>query len=114
MWEKLFQYKFYQYSNDLSAAWIWSRIRRIGRSRYNIFKEKLGYLEGGSDTLLQAMRHYIEENGGEFCLKSPVTKIIIEKDQAKGINVNKQFIAFDQIISTIPLPYLPNIMPLAL
>ena len=31
LWKKLFDYKFYNYSNDLSAAWIWSRIRRIGR-----------------------------------------------------------------------------------
>ena len=50
LWRRLFELKFYQYSNQLSAAWIWSRIRRIGRSRYNLFREKLGYLEGGSDT----------------------------------------------------------------
>ena len=33
LWRRLFDYKFYEYSNNLSAAWIWSRIRRIGRSR---------------------------------------------------------------------------------
>ena len=37
LWRRLFDYKFYDYSNNLSAAWIWSRIRRIGRSRYNLF-----------------------------------------------------------------------------
>jgi protoporphyrinogen oxidase len=116
LWEKLFEYKFYHYSKNLSAAWIWSRIRRIGKSRYNIFKEKLGYLEGGSETLLQAMRKYIEENGGEFRLKSPVSKVIIEQDQAgqdqiRGINVNGEFLSFSHIISVIPLPYVPSIMP---
>ena len=40
----------------LSAAWIWSRIRRIGRSRYSLFREKLGYLEGGSSILLNALK----------------------------------------------------------
>lgn len=45
LWRKLFEYKFYHFTGNLSAAWIWSRIRRLGRSRYNLFKEKLGYLE---------------------------------------------------------------------
>ena len=111
LWEKLFEYKFYELSNNISAAWIWSRIRRIGRSRYNIFKEKLGYLEGGSNTLLQAMRKFIEEKGGKFYLKSPVSKVLIEKNKAHGIYVNNKFLPFDKVISTIPLPIIPNIMP---
>jgi hypothetical protein len=68
LWSRLIDYKFYDYSNNLSAAWIWSRIRRIGRSRYSLFREKLGFLQGGSDTLLQAMRADIEKNGGEIRL----------------------------------------------
>lgn len=31
LWRKLFELKFYDYTSNLSAAWIWSRIRRIGR-----------------------------------------------------------------------------------
>ena len=71
LWRRLFDYKFYDYAGGLSAAWIWSRIRRIGRSRYNLFREKLGYLEGGSNTLLQALKADIEAHGGEVNLKSP-------------------------------------------
>ena len=66
LWRRLFEYKFYEYSGSLSAAWIWSRIRRIGRSRYNLFREKLGYLEGGSGTFLTAMKAAIESKGGEI------------------------------------------------
>ena len=33
LWAPLFSLKFYELSDNLSAAWIWSRIRRIGRSR---------------------------------------------------------------------------------
>ena len=51
-WQTLFDYKFYQYADNLSAAWIWSRIQRVGRSRYSMMREKLGYLEGGSETIL--------------------------------------------------------------
>ena len=111
LWRRLFEYKFYNYSDNLSAAWIWSRIRRIGRSRYSLFREKLGYLDGGSETLLQGMKQNIEAKSGEFRLKSPVTRVIIENGQTKGVEVDGQIEYFDKVISTIPLPYVPKIMP---
>jgi protoporphyrinogen oxidase len=111
LWRRLFDYKFYDYTDNLSAAWIWSRIRRIGRSRYSLFREKLGYLEGGSETLLQAMRADIEAHGGEIFLKSPVSKVIIEDGEVRGLDVAGKIEAFDKVISTIPLPYVPRLMP---
>lgn len=111
LWRKLFDYKFYEYATGLSAAWIWSRIRRIGRSRYDLFREKLGYLEGGSNTLLQAIKAVIETNGGEVRLKSPVEKVVIEDGKVRGLRVNGEIECFDKIFSTIPLPYVPRLIP---
>ena len=111
LWRKLFDYKFYDYAHDLSAAWIWSRIRRIGRSRYNLFAEKLGHLEGGSDTLLRALQTRIEAHGGEFRLSSAVSRVRIEDSKVKGIEIGAVFEPFDKIVSTIPLPYVPRLMP---
>jgi protoporphyrinogen oxidase len=111
LWRRLFDYKFYDHVGNLSAAWIWSRIRRIGRSRYNLFREKLGYLEGGSRTLLQALYGAIESNGGVIHLRTPVTKVVIEQGSVKGVEVNGQVETFDKVISTIPLPYVPRVMP---
>lgn len=111
LWRRLFDYKFYDYASNLSAAWIWSRIRRIGRSRYSLFREKLGYLEGGSGTLLQAMKSAIEIGGGEIRLKSPVEKVVIEGGKVTGVQCAGNFEAFGKVISTIPLPYVPHLMP---
>ncbi len=111
LWRRLFDYKFYDYTDNLSAAWIWSRIRRIGRSRYSLFREKLGYLEGGSETLLQAMRADIEAHGGEIRLKSPISKVVIEAGIVRGVEISGRFIGFDKVISTIPLPYVPKLIP---
>lgn len=111
LWRRLFDYKFYDYTSNLSAAWIWSRIRRIGRSRYNLFKEKLGYLEGGSETLLQGIYADIRKNGGEVRLQTPVTKVIIENSSVKGIETLNGIEQFDTVISTIPLPYIPRVIP---
>jgi len=111
LWRRLFDYKFYDYTDNLSAAWIWSRIRRIGRSRYNLFREKLGYLEGGSETLLQAMRADIESRGGEIRLKSAASKVVIEAGAVRGVEAAGQFESFDKVVSTVPLPYVPRLMP---
>jgi protoporphyrinogen oxidase len=111
LWRRLFDYKFYDYSDNLSAAWIWSRIRRIGSSRYDMFREKLGYLEGGSEVFLQAMKSDIESRCGEFRLQSPVSKVIIEDNMVMGVEFSGKFEAFDKVISTIPLPYVANLMP---
>lgn len=111
LWRSLFDKKFYNYANSLSAAWIWSRIRRVGLSRYDLFREKLGFLEGGSKTLSNALKEAIESHGGEIHLKSPVTKVVLDSGNVKGIMISGRFIAFDKVICTIPLPYISSIIP---
>ena len=111
LWQRLFDYKFYEYTDNLSAAWIWSRIRRIGRSRYSLFKEKLGYLKGGSHTLLQALKKEIESSGGKIFLNSPVSKVVIESQKVIGVEVGGKLQKFDKVISTVPLPYIPSLIP---
>ncbi len=111
LWKRLFELKFYEYSYELSAAWIWSRVRRIGRSRYTLFKEKLGYLEGGSETLLNSMKESIERMGGEFCLSTPVKEIIINENKVLGVALSTGAQQFSNVFSTIPLPYVSKLLP---
>jgi protoporphyrinogen oxidase len=111
LWRKLLEFKFYDYAYGLSAAWIWSRIRRIGRSRYSIFKEKLGYLDGGSGVLLRGLKDYIEAHGGEFRLKTPVQRVVLDGGQVRGVETAAGLEPFDKVVSTVPLPYVPRIMP---
>ncbi|BCX42420.1 MULTISPECIES: NAD(P)/FAD-dependent oxidoreductase [Stenotrophomonas] len=111
LWRRLFDYKFYDYAGNLSAAWIWSRIRRIGRSRYSLMREKLGYLEGGSSTLLDALHADIQRHGGEVRLSSPVQRIVIEDGRVRGVQVGGEHLTFDKVISTVPLPFVPRLAP---
>ncbi|MCQ2999053.1 NAD(P)/FAD-dependent oxidoreductase [Pseudomonas syringae group sp. J309-1] len=111
LWRRLFDYKFYDYKDDLSAAWIWSRIRRIGKSRYNLFKEKLGYLEGGSETLLKAMAQYITEHGGIIKLNAKVEKVQLSGGKVVAIESGGEVYSFDRVVSTVPLPFINKIIP---
>lgn len=111
LWRKLFEYKFHHFTGNLSAAWIWSRIRRLGTSRYSLFKEKLGYLDGGSQTLLNTLQAYLEANGAVIKLGCPASRVVIEQGRVTGIEANGDTELFSKVISTIPLPYVPHVIP---
>jgi len=44
----------------------------------SLMRERLGYLEGGSETLLQALKAFIESHGGEVRLACPVAKVRLQ------------------------------------
>jgi protoporphyrinogen oxidase len=111
LWRRLFDYKFHGFKDNLSAAWIWSRIRRIGRSRYSLMREKLGYLDGGSETLLLTMRADIEAHGGEVRLRAPVARVVVEDGAVRGIEVGGAFEPFAKVVSTVPLPFVARLVP---
>jgi len=60
------EYKFYEAADKISAAWIATRIRRVGLSRKNVMQEEMGYLDGGSEILVRALVEKIESGGGRF------------------------------------------------
>jgi len=111
LWEKLFALKFYDYKDNLSAAWIWTRIRRIGSSRKSLMHEQLGYIEGGSETLLNCFQIEIEKLGGKIHLRSPVEEVVTEQNRALGVKIKGELKTFDTVVSTAPLPFVPKLIP---
>jgi protoporphyrinogen oxidase len=112
LWRSLFELKFFEYKDSLSAAWLGTRIKRVALSRKSIFKERLGYLEGGSDVLLDAIDAGLRERGGRVFLKSAVEKIEIDGEgRLRGIRVGGELRSYVTVISTIPLPYLVKLAP---
>lgn len=111
LWAKLFELKFFEYKDSLSAAWLGTRIKRVGVSRRSLMQERMGYLEGGSDVLLDAIEARIRALGGRIFLASAVEKIDIEEGRVRGVRVRGEPRAYDRVISTIPLPYLVKLAP---
>lgn len=110
-WRPLFDLKFYEYSSSISAAWIGTRLKRVGVSRKNIFTERMGYIEGGSETLLYELQKHIESKKGQVFLKQTVQTVSIENGKVQGLLVNGEHIAYDHVVSTVPLPYVPKLIP---
>ena len=110
-WKTLFEFKFYEYTDNISAAWIWTRIRRIGRSRKSLMQEELGYIEGGSKTLVDALIHNIESGGGRVHLGCPVHCVTTDDNQVTGATTSARHFEADFVISTTPTPYISAMVP---
>lgn len=111
LWKPLFHFKFYEFQDSLSAAWLGTRIKRVALSRKSLFEERMGYLEGGSEKFLEVVAQRIREQGGEIRLQTRVSEVVIEGGAVRGVQVGGEVLAFDQVVSTIPLPYLPKMIP---
>ncbi len=111
LWHPLFYLKFYQYAENISAAWIWTRIKRVGTSRRSMMQEELGYIEGGSQTLVDALVDKINTQGGILALGDPAKRVVIEDNKVKGLETQSGFYQSDAVISTVPTPFVPQLVP---
>ena len=111
LWRRLLALKFYQHADDVSAAWIATRIKRIGTSRRSMFQEQLGYIEGGSQTLVAALVAAIGARGGRIHLATPAQRIASENGRVAGVEAGGRFFPAEAVIATVPTPYVSRLAP---
>jgi protoporphyrinogen oxidase len=110
-WRSLLEFKFYEDADRISAAWIWTRIKRVGLSRKNIMQEEMGYIEGGSEMLVKALVNKIEEDGGTIHLGSPAVKVKVANGRVTGVETATAHHEAAAVISTMPIPLVPDMIP---
>lgn len=111
LWKRLNELKFYELADEVSASWIATRIRRIGNSRKHLFQEQLGYIEGGSETLVEAIADNIRTQGGTIHLDTPVEEVLSTNGKATGVRAGGQEFAADAVISTVPVQLVNKLVP---
>ncbi|KWV59567.1 hypothetical protein AS026_28365 [Rhizobium altiplani] len=111
LWKRLMDLKFYELADGISASWIATRVRRIGNSRRSIFQEELGYIEGGSQTLVDALVSAYTAKGGRLHLSTPAEKVETENGKVTGVTAGGRFFPADAVISTIPTPLISTLVP---
>jgi protoporphyrinogen oxidase len=111
LWRRLMELKFFEYADNVSAAWIATRIKRIGTSRRSLFQEELGYIEGGSETLVKALVRSIERQGGRIHLGTPAERVLTEANRTTGVVAGGRLFAADAVLATVPTPYVNGIVP---
>jgi protoporphyrinogen oxidase len=111
MWRRLQDLKFYEFADEVSASWIATRIRRIGNSRRSIFQEQLGYIEGGSETLVEAIAADITAKGGRIHLRTPAERVVVAGGRVTAVRAGGRDVPADAVLSTVPIPLVNQLVP---
>jgi protoporphyrinogen oxidase len=104
IWEPLMRFKFAEHAPEISAAWMWARLVRLSRSRASLWREDLGYLEGGSRVVLEGLGRAFTAGGGKIVLSAPVEQIVFEGGKATGVRVGGETLPADAVVSTVTTP----------
>lgn len=111
LWRPLMDLKFYEHADNVSAAWIATRIRRVGNSRRHLLQEELGYIDGGSQTLVDALLRSIAQRGGKVHLSTPAERVETEAGRVVGVTAGGKLFPADAVISTVPTPFVSRLAP---
>jgi protoporphyrinogen oxidase len=104
IWKPLMVKKYHHRHKEVPAAWVWGRTRRRSRSRRGFpRREYLGYIEGGTKTLLLTMAEMLKSKGVNILLNSPVTAIHANEKKV-SIQTSTDRHTFDRVVSTLPAP----------
>jgi protoporphyrinogen oxidase len=79
VWGPLLRGKFGDRADDISMAWLWSKLtlrRQIKGEEAR--KELLGYPHGGWQPLLERLREQVAERGGQVLIDRPVVRISLD------------------------------------
>ncbi len=112
IWLPMLKAKFDGSFDQTPATYIWARLVRMKSTRSGANqKEEAGHLIGGYISLIRAMADKIEAAGGKIHLKQPVSKIVIEKGEACGIQIGEKVFEFDLVVSTLQPPVFQRMIP---
>ena len=100
VWEPLLRGKFGQYLEDVSAVWIWNKLKLRGSSRGKEQEERLGYLKGGFGQVIDAWELKIKNQKAKIKISTEVSEIIVENGKAVGVKSNGEIEPFDQVLVT--------------
>ncbi len=115
VWAPMLRGKFGPRADQVSAVWIWNKVKLRGGSRGKAGRESLGYLRGGFGLMVEALQAELENTGVEVVVSSPVRAI--DRQEAGGFRVRAgaHDAHYDQVlVTTAPVllagmaPWLPD------
>lgn len=111
LWSPLLQSKFGAQFSELSASFIISNIQRMFGARKGKGKQEVfGYVQGGYETILQALHQKLNSMGVEIRLSSPVRQINQSNDVILTHHDGTQT-HYDRVIITAAPPIVPLLCP---
>ena len=101
VWEPLLYSKFDQDAEQISAVWLWNRIKlRSSTRRKTLMSEVLGYLNGSFQVLYEKLASKIKERGGTIECSKCVSRITPKGDRSLEVICDNQKENFERVIIT--------------
>lgn len=83
-----------------------------GKNKHKTLVEAFAYPHEGSGVVYQRMADAVENAGGQIFYRTPVNRVVAEKQKVVGLEIGDgEFRAYEQIISTMPLTHLVARLP---
>jgi protoporphyrinogen oxidase len=109
VWEPLLRGKFGEYASEISAVWIWSKLKLRGGSRGKGGEERLAYYRGGFAALADQIAARIEATGGRIAVGKPVNALVVDAGKVIGVEAAGEKFKADAVIATPALPVIANL-----
>ncbi len=101
LWRPLLDSKFDGHFDDLPATYLWARTRRMSATRDSAGREIMGWLEGGYETLIQALAKRVLAAGGEIHTGVAIEQIVGGPTGVSGLLVDGKLQMFDHVLCTL-------------
>jgi protoporphyrinogen oxidase len=101
IWRPMLEIKFGPHAREVPVAWMAGRLRQRMNSRER-GDEKLGYIDGSLQTLLNTLLNALNEMGVTIMTGTPVSKLIINKEAISAVHTPNGDFTGKQVLATIP------------
>jgi protoporphyrinogen oxidase len=92
IWEPMLRGKFKRDFDKVNMAWFWARLA----SR----TPRLGYIDGGFQTLINALAESVRQRGGRVVLGTPVRQIARAQERMAVMLTSGTCVTYDRVLTT--------------
>ena len=112
IWKPLMAGKFGAEAPNVSAVWMWNKLKLRGSSRNNKGGESLVYFGGSFGALTDGIKKALEDRGVTIKLKTGIRSVLVENGKAVGVETEggSRDMA-DVVICTAALPQFLEMTP---
>jgi protoporphyrinogen oxidase len=110
VWEPLLRGKFGAVAEDVSAVWIWNKLKLRGGSRGKQGQEQLAYFRGGFAALAERLAAAIRDQGGAVRTETPVRGLDVQAGRVRAVTTDSEQIPVDALIATPALPIIADLL----
>jgi protoporphyrinogen oxidase len=110
VWEPLLRGKFGAVADEVSAVWIWNKLKLRGGSRGKGGAEQLAYFRGGFAALAERLAAAVAAQGGRGHTSAAVRGIEVTDGRVTALDTDAGRIVVDAVIATPALPIVADLL----